>query len=456
MNKTSDRFKLGNLLLAFILSLTLSMCTQGKEATKETNVKKQTKIEAKADVKKEETKTTENKPSSASKADSKQIAKKETAKPKTKAATPGTKGADKSKTADAKKNDKKDSVKEDTEKKDAEKKDEVEDDGAVAVPRVSNTVLLGGDILIEEELQNFIDDFGKDYPIKKLQSVLAGHDIVFANLEAPIGTEGEKVTGKPYSFLVHPKYAEGIKKMHLDVVSIANNHTMDYGEKALYSTINWLNSNKIKYVGAGANLEDARKPVIFNKKGVEFVFLAYNERPPASFYAKKDSPGTASANLEEISEDIKKYKRKDNIVMVSMHWGIENTLYPQSYQTVMARAIIDAGADVLIGHHPHWIQGVEIYKKKPIFYSLGNLLNGFYNRVEQDGFVAVLVFKGITLRRVEIIPIAGQNSLTDFQPYRMTGKEADAHLEFIGKISAKFRTRVIVKNNTGYIYIYDE
>lgn len=404
MNEQSKILKCCKMMIIFLFSLVCVMCTQAKETAKTTDAAKPAKIEKKAD------------------ADSKTVKK------------PAAKKTEK------------------TEKND----NDGDDDAPISVARVSNSVLLSGDILIDEEMQNFMDDFGYNYPIEKLAPVLDGYDIVFSNLETPIGTKGKQVKGKPYCFLVHPNYAEPINKMHLDVVSIANNHIMDYGNIALVSTMTWLDNNSIKYTGAGKNLDEARKPAIIVRKGIEFVFLAYNERPPASFYAKKNSPGTTSADLNEITEDIKKYKKKTNIVLVSMHWGIENTLYPQTYQTVLARAIIDAGADVIIGHHPHWIQGVEIYKKKPIFYSLGNLINGFYNRIEKDNFVAVLRYKGIKLRRIEVIPIAGQNTLIDFQPYRLTGKEADEHLAMIGRISAKFRTRVVVKNHTGYIYIYDE
>jgi len=324
------------------------------------------------------------------------------------------------------------------------------------VPRESNSVLLSGDILLEEDLLDYIDEFGKDYPVKKLQSILSGYDIVFANLETPVGKQGIPVKNKPYVFMVSPHYAEPIKKLHLSVVSIANNHIMDYGEEGLTSTIDWLKASKIRYTGAGDNLEEARKPVILNKKGIEFVFLAYNERPPESFFAKKDTPGVAYVDIKLITEDIKKYKTRSNIVMVSLHWGIEQTLYPQAYQIELARRIIDAGADCIIGHHPHWIQGIEVYKKRPIFYSLGNLLNGFYNKVEYNNFLAVLHYKGLKLRRIEILPIASKNSEVDFQPYLLTGDEADEYLELVKKISSRFPTHFVIKNNKGYIYIVDE
>ena len=334
---------------------------------------------------------------------------------------------------------------------------ESKDKGFASVSRESNSVLLGGDILLEEDLLDFIDEFGKDYPIKKLQSALSGYDIVFANLETPIGTKGTPASDKPYIFMISPYYAEPIRKMHLNIVSIANNHIMDYGKEGLDSTISWLKANRILYAGAGNNLDEARKPAIINKKGIDFVFLAYNERPPESFYARKNRPGTAYVDIQLITEDVKKYKTKSNIVMVSLHWGIEQTLHPQQYQIDLARRIIDAGADCIIGHHPHWIQGIEIYKKKPIFYSLGNLINGFYNKVEHNNFLAVLRYKGLKLRRIEILPLAGKNTEIDFQPYLLTGKQAEEHLKFIQRLCSRFpATHFVIKGDKGFVYILDE
>ncbi len=343
---------------------------------------------------------------------------------------------------------KKDSAAEKKDKK-AEKKQEEKEE----VPRNFNSVLLGGDILLEEDLLDFMDDYGTDYPLEKIEKDLRGYDIFFANLETPIGEEGKPVRNKPYVFMINPGYAVPVKKMNPDVVSIANNHIMDYGDAGLFSTIDWLDSCGIQHTGAGKNSAEARKPVIIKRKGVEFVFLAYNERPPESFNAGKKKAGAASSDINVIAADIKKYKKKTNIVLVSMHWGIEHTLYPQTYQTELAHQIINAGADGIIGHHPHWIQGIEIYKEKPIFYSLGNLLNGFYNTIEQDNFLAVLRYRGVKLRWVEIIPVAGHNTLTDFQPYVMKGDAAREHLENIKKISSKFKPNFVIKKDKGYIYI---
>ena len=323
-----------------------------------------------------------------------------------------------------------------------------------SVPNVSNDIFLGGDILIEEEMLNYMEDYGYDYPIKGIEPILRGHDIVFANLETPIGDKGIPAKGKPYIFMINEDYAAPIKKLHLNIVSIANNHIMDYGESGLFSTMDWLNDNKIAFTGAGKDLNEARTPVIINSRGIEFVFLAYNERPPAYFAATKKSPGAAPARLSIIEEDVKLYKKPTNIVMVSIHWGIEQTLYPQAYQVEMAHKIIDAGADCIIGHHPHWIQGIEIYKQKPVFYSLGNMLNGFYNRVEQDNFFAVMKYRGLKLRRIEIIPVAGKNTMTDFQPYILTGDEAKEHLTLIKNISARFNTHFVIKKDIGVVLIH--
>jgi poly-gamma-glutamate synthesis protein (capsule biosynthesis protein) len=120
----------------------------------------------------------------------------------------------------------------------------------------------------------------------------------------------------------------------------------------------------------------------------------------------------------------------------------------------MAYSIIRAGADAIIGHHPHWPQGIEMYHNKPIIYSLGNFVNGFCNEVEQNNIFAALHFNRKQLSSVEIIPVAGKNSEIKFQPYVMKGKEARNQLKYIRELSRPFRTKIQVRGDRGYINMY--
>ena len=129
----------------------------------------------------------------------------------------------------------------------------------------------------------------------------------------------------------------------------------------------------------------------------------------------------------------------------------EQTSMPKYYQRMLAHKIIDAGADGIIGHHPHWPQAVEMYKNRPVIYSLGNFINGFYNNKEHDNIMAALYFDRNVLERVELIPLAGKNSEIGFQPHVMTGKAAVNHLREIQSMSRQLGTAVSIENERGVL-----
>ena len=322
-----------------------------------------------------------------------------------------------------------------------------------AKPNDNFSILLTGDVLITENMLDFMEVFGNYYPIRKISPLLDYFDYVFANLETPITTHTVPLGRKPYLFKLHPKLADMIAQLKIDVVSIANNHIMDFGKEGLRDTIEWLNKHNIKYTGAGFNLNEARTPAIFTHNDIEIVFLAYNERPTRYFDATETLSGAAPLNLKIIKEDIKKYKHKSSIVLVSLHWGREHTLYPTKRQTAIAKQIIDAGADGIIGHHPHWPQGIQIYKGAPIVYSLGNFLNGYYNVVEQDNIFVVLNYRKSKITSLDIIPIAGRNSKINFQQYQLTSEEGNRQLKLIQRISNRFGTKIQIDKDIGRIKI---
>ena len=243
------------------------------------------------------------------------------------------------------------------------------------------------------------------------------------------------------------KNAKYLRSLKIDVLSVANNHLLDYGVKGMYDTLMYIRDWGIKYCGAGINLENARKPAILKRKGIDIVFLAYCERPPFDFYATDKKAGTALLKLKYIEEDIKKYKTENNIVLISLHWGIESARYPRKDQIKKAHRIIDAGADGIIGHHTHVPQGIEIYKGKPIIYSLGNLISGFYSPRHKDNIMVALRYWKNQIINFEVIPIAGKNIDIHFQPYILKGKKAIKALNKIQEISSKFKTKMIIKKD---------
>jgi len=315
------------------------------------------------------------------------------------------------------------------------------------------SLLFIGDILLANEAEQYILTQGIGYPFKKIKNELLKYDYVIGNMEAPITTRGTAYTNKAYSFRLNPSSALSLKDLKLDAVSISNNHLMDYGKVGMEDTIDCLNSLDIQHTGGGKNLFDARRPALLKCGNVPICILAYCDRPPVDYYASDSRSGISHLNLEHVKDDIATWKTRHNIVIISLHWGIEQTHEPQWDQVEMAHKIIDAGADGIIGHHPHWPQGIEIYRNKPVVYSLGNFINGYTNPIERDNMVIALYYSGNTLERIKIIPVAGQNKKIKFQPHVLDGPDATAVLQVVQYLSNKMKTQFEITGNYGLIQL---
>ena len=162
---------------------------------------------------------------------------------------------------------------------------------------------------------------------------------------------------------------------------------MDYGPEALAETIALLEKHQISYVGAGPNLAAARTPAIIEKNGMKVAFLAYNNTYPLEFNATASRPGTAPGEIRYVTADVKAARQLADLVVVSFHWSAELLKERKSYQANLAKAAINAGAHLVVGHHPHVIQGVEVYKHGLIAYSLGNFIFASYSNRVQDGLI---------------------------------------------------------------------
>ena len=233
-----------------------------------------------------------------------------------------------------------------------------------------------GDVMLDEVPGQFIKK-GKD-PFKAFETLFASSDIAIANLECAVGTTG-KPEDKPFTFGAHPRVIPILKK-HFSAVSLANNHSADYGDKAFADMLNLLDKGGLKYFGGGRDIKSAHEPAILKVNGKTIAILGYVEFFPRSFEALDDRAGTAWSEDEYVVYDIKRAKEyyKADYVITFPHWGIEHEKIASPRQVALARLMIDSGADAVIGGHPHVTQNIEVYKGKPIFYSLGNFVfNGF-------------------------------------------------------------------------------
>lgn len=249
------------------------------------------------------------------------------------------------------------------------------------------TLVFTGDILIGNAVSANYDAGGMDGVLSKdMQDILKNADIVMVNEEFPFSERGVQMEDKQFTFRMNPRYVSLFKDMGVDIVSLANNHVLDYGAEALFDTFMTLDEAGILYAGAGESEERAKEPQIIEVNGKKYGFLAASRvLPVASWNVENTAPGVFSTyDATALVEEIKKVRAECDYLTVFVHWGLERKEYPESYQKTLAMQYIDAGADAVIGSHSHCLQGVEYINGKPVFYSLGNFLFG------QDGNTVAL------------------------------------------------------------------
>ena len=248
------------------------------------------------------------------------------------------------------------------------------------------TLLFAGDLFLTDLLQSKYNQQGISAAASdSLLSVLREADIFMLNEEFPFGTTGEPMEEKEYTFRVDPSYSTVLSELGVDIVTLANNHMLDFGRGPLTETLNTLDQAGIAHVGAGENIDEAKALKTFEMDGRTIGFLgASRVIPEHSWNASSGSSGLFTTyDAAALVEQIQKAEESCDFTVVYVHWGIEKNTQPEEYQKTLARQYIDAGADAVIGAHPHVLQGIEFYQGKPIFYSLGNFIfsNGAYETI---------------------------------------------------------------------------
>lgn len=273
-------------------------------------------------------------------------------------------------------------------------------------------------------------------------------DIIFGNLESVLGDKSDKLffPGKPYNFIAPLKTADTLQWLGFNVLSMANNHTMDYGGSPITKTRKALIKRGISPFGAGKNLDEARKPAIRTVRDTKFGFLGYSIGHSPLVFASKKRAGAVPYNMKIMLDDIKSYRSKVDVLVISLHWGVEYEKEPSKNQIKVAHTLIDAGADVILGHHPHVMQGIEFYKGKLIAYSLGNFLFDQKHKDTPRSFMLVMKFKNKKLLRAYVEPLGRFNS---FYPKIARGREGDNILKELRKISEPLNTNPRILDRLG-------
>lgn len=256
-------------------------------------------------------------------------------------------------------------------------------------------------------------------------------DVAMVNLESPLTRALNPLPNKQFNFKSDPDTVQVLQDGGIDIVNLANNHTMDYEAEGLDETLDTLKRAGITQVGAGRNVQEARRPQILDVKGQRIAYLGYYSM---DFQAATDNaPGTNYADEARIAEDIQAIRNQVDWVIVNYHWGQELADRPADWQIDLAHFTIDQGADVVVGHHPHVLQGAEIYKGRPIAYSLGNFIFGGNSRSDYDTAVLKVSLKDRQMK-VEFLPV----EVRKYQPQVVKGDRGAEILQQIDSLSTIF------------------
>ncbi|WP_163998504.1 CapA family protein [Pyxidicoccus caerfyrddinensis] len=318
------------------------------------------------------------------------------------------------------------------------------------------TLVVGGDVTLGHNLQTYFDDQvakGRSreemlaYGFKEVKPLGDAADLFAVNLECPFTEGGEKLP-KNFNFRARPELVGALLAGGVDVVSLANNHMMDYGPQGLVDTLVTLETARIPYFGAGRNLAEARRPAILTVGGLRVAFLGYfflgerNIEPP-EVYATETTPGVAGhfsdVDVMErmLREDILAAKQQADIVLPFFHWGREGTYSPEPYQVRLAHAAIEAGASGVLGSHPHVLQSMELFQGAPVVYSLGNFVfGGNWNPRDKRSALWKARFGPGGYLSSEVLPLRSDRfPELPFQPVPVTGAEAEDVLRLLASSS---------------------
>jgi poly-gamma-glutamate synthesis protein (capsule biosynthesis protein) len=337
-------------------------------------------------------------------------------------------------------------------------------------------MVLGGDLHVQRpEPESIFASIG---------SFLQGADILFGNLEMPPTTVEPSLVEQG---LVTPSHSEdrmmaAYSYAGFDAVALANNHAMDHGPAAFVHCLDLLEQAGIQYSGGGRNREEAHRPAIVDKRGTRVAFLSYTSIFSPSSAATERRPGMATVRVETffrphplhdeapglpptvltrpdaddlaaVQDAIRDAKRNADVLVVSWHWGQSPRAggqgQPLGYEPNLAHAAIDAGADLVLGHHPHMLEAVEVYRGKPVFYSVGNFAFDFtadkYFSVMRNSFILVrCLLRNRNIAEVSCVPL--KNSEETYTPILRTPSEAPEIVERLLEFSKPWGTRFQVRD----------
>ncbi len=309
------------------------------------------------------------------------------------------------------------------------------------------TVAAGGDILGDRGVGLFMDEKGGEPVFAQVKPLLEDAQLAFVNLEGPISDKGTRASWKEYTFRARPALLDGLVSGGVDIVSLANNHSMDYGASALVDTLARLDEAGIYHAGAGADAAAASAPTLITTAAGTVAVIAITDIIPGGFAAGSDSPGVnvTTPDRKKLLAAVEAANEKADFVIVSLHWGIEYKPNAGQDQRKLAHQLVDAGADLVLGHHPHVIQGLELYRNRLIAYSFGDFVWDHYSRETGETFVLQVAVPRAGPPSFEVIPVYLDS--TTGVPAPVTGEEAAAILGRLARLSADLGLQLTVSDD---------
>ncbi|WP_411349590.1 CapA family protein [Paenibacillus sp. WLX2291] len=300
------------------------------------------------------------------------------------------------------------------------------------------TMNFGGDVMFSGKVGELLAQKGYDYPYQYVSKLFTSDDLTVVNLETPVTSSDTTAANKTYTFKSSPEALPHMAAAGIDAVNLANNHILDQGVGGLTDTIKQLDQSGVSYVGAGNDSTRAYQPMYFERKGIKIALLGFSRViPETSWNAGKNQPGVATAyDATAAQAAIREAKSNADLVVVVAHWGVERSDTTVDHQTDLAHRFIDAGADLVVGGHPHVLQGLEQYKGKWIAYSTGNFIftRSLTEKTWDTGvFQAVCSVKGEC--SMKVIPYTANLG----QPVPMAEQQAQTLLQRLQSLSSNIR-----------------
>lgn len=323
----------------------------------------------------------------------------------------------------------------------------------------SLVLVAGGDVTLGYHFEEYFDQqLSKGvsreemlaYGFREVRSAVRGADLFVVNLECPFTGRGEKLA-KNFNFRARPELVAALLSGGVGAVSLANNHLMDYGPLGLLDTLDTLDRAGVPHFGAGRTLAEARRPAILERHGLRIALLGYfflgehNIEPP-EIIASEERPGVAghyssvTAVEAMLRQDVAAARSQADLVIPFFHWGREGSHTPEPYQLRLGHAAIEAGAAAVLGSHPHVLQGMELYRGRPIVYSLGNFVfGGHWDPKNKESALFKARFSQTGYLVSEIIPLQiDRYPQFPMQPVVLTGRSAAQVLEHLAQYSQGF------------------